>query len=343
VVENDKGRKRSKDLFNSDPTNPGGLSTLDTELLSAALQESDVTVFYQDTDLVYRWIENPPPEFPAGEVVGKLEADLFPPELAQFLTREKSKVLSSKQANRISVLVPTATGDLHFDVRLRPHVDERGSVLGLIAVSVNTTEQYRRQLAMRSLLREVNHRSGNLLAIVQSIAKQSSMSSTDGGSFLDSFLGRLRSLSNTQSAIADLDWRGAALSTLVDQASDRDASFKDQVTFSGTDPVLNPQAASHIGLALYELVSNSFLFGALSSPSGLIEVTSRVNPAAPGLEMTWREHDTSSDFPPADPEQFGLLTLERIVPTAIGGEAELMTKADEIVYRLTIPRSAYDF
>ena len=47
-----------------------------------------------------------------------------------------------------------------------------GAVQGVITTAVEMTEQKRREQTLRTLLREVSHRSKNLLAIIQSIATQ---------------------------------------------------------------------------------------------------------------------------------------------------------------------------
>ena len=64
-------------------------------------------------------------------------------------------------------------------------------------------------------MREVSHRSKNLLAIIQSIATQTGRYSDGITDFLTRFRGRLQSLASSQDLVTSSNWRGAALRELV--------------------------------------------------------------------------------------------------------------------------------
>ncbi|TGU42030.1 histidine kinase, partial [bacterium M00.F.Ca.ET.146.01.1.1] len=91
---------------------------------------------------------------------------------------------------------------------------EAGEVQGVVTTMVETTEQKRREQTLKTLLREVSHRSKNLLAIIQSIATQTGRYSETLGDFLTRFRGRLQSLASSQDLVTSSNWRGAALREL---------------------------------------------------------------------------------------------------------------------------------
>src|SRR5690606_21112573 len=91
-----------------------------------------------------------------------------------------------------------------------------GIIQGVVTTIVEITERKHREQTLRTLLREVSHRSKNLLAIIQSIATQTGRYSSGIDSFLDRFRGRLQSLASSQDLVTSSNWRGAMLHELVD-------------------------------------------------------------------------------------------------------------------------------
>lgn len=106
------------------------------------------------------------------------------------------------------------------------------------------------------MLREVSHRSKNLLAIIQSIATQTGRYSGTIEGFLVRFRGRLQSMASSQDLVTSSNWRGANLHELVmGQVARYSADPSRAIRFAGTQPFLNPNAALHVGLALHNLPS----------------------------------------------------------------------------------------
>ena len=102
-----------------------------------------------------------------------------------------------------------------FDVRVDADRDETGQIIGIIGTSFDITEQKRREETLKTLLRELSHRSKNLLAIIQSLASQTARHSLTVPEFLVRFRGRIQSLSSSQDIVTDADWRGADLVKLI--------------------------------------------------------------------------------------------------------------------------------
>ena len=107
--------------------------------------------------------------------------------------------------------------------------------------AVDITEQKRREQALRALLREVAHRSKNLLAIIQSIATQTGRYSETVDDFLSRFRGRLQSLASTQDLVTSSDWRGAALQDLVlDRLPAIPPTRRSAFTWKARNPISTP-------------------------------------------------------------------------------------------------------
>lgn len=310
--------------------------------LTMALQVRHVGVQHHRLDLTCDFSQNLPPHWPAAEPVGRTDAELYDTALAERLTALRVDVLSDQIARSTEVICQQSGRARTFEIAMSLDIDAEGSVLGLISTITDITVEREREHAIANLLREVSHRSRNLLAIVQSIAMQTGAHSGSMEGFLDRFRGRLQALAGTQDLVTDTNWRGALLRDLVSGQIGRLGGGASPISLKGDDVMLGPNAALHVGLALHELATNAVLHGALSSdPPGSVAITARLAPrpsSFDSLELVWIER-MARPRPSAGlrPRRFGMLILDRIVPDAVGGTAEFGIETDEVRYRLSIP------
>ena len=231
-----------------------------------------------------------------------------------------------------------------FDIRIDVDENEAGEVCGIIGTSVEITEQKRREDTLKTLLRELSHRSKNLLAIIQSLASQTARHSVTVPEFLVRFRGRIQSLASSQDIVTDADWRGADLMSLVRMQVERYApDGMDQIAVDALDVYLSPTASLHVGLALHELAVNAASYGSLSVPGGSVSIRASFDWRGDDqvIVFVWQERNGPRVRLERDP-RFGTSTLERIVPNAVGGEARLEYLPDGIRYTLVIPAAQYE-
>ncbi len=213
----------------------------------AALIGSRITAIASDLDGRYTWIFNPPGEFPA-DLVGKLDHDLLPATAAGQLADAKRAVLESGEPRQFELELSGDRGPRWFNVDVRPHY-ERGQLIGTVASLIDVTESKVQEEHLRIVLRELAHRSKNLLSVIQGIARQTAETASSTQQFLGRFNGRLFSLSRAHDVLTDADWRGARVFDLVHSqialyAEDRLAS----VVMDGENGFLRPNAAQYVGL-----------------------------------------------------------------------------------------------
>ena len=241
-----------------------------------ALRNTSVSVFHQDRSMRVTWAHNVPAALNGGNIIGLLDRDFLPVECAKLATAAKQAVLAGGAQQRLEINLDSGEGgeERWFDFWIDADVSDDGEIRGAVTTAVETTAQKQRELTLQVLLREVSHRSRNLLAIIQGIANQTGRYSSNIDEFLTRFLGRLQSLASSQDLVTSSNWRGADLRDLILGQATRYVSVPQRsLRIEGERPWLNPNAALHVGLAVHELIGNSLSYGALSQPDGTVTVT----------------------------------------------------------------------
>jgi PAS domain S-box-containing protein len=303
----------------------------------AAIAHSRITVAAADLDGRYTWMFNPPGGFP-DDLIGKLDSEILPPEAAEMMAAAKQSVLKTGEASEIELELKEEHGSRWYDVLVRPH-REQGRILGTVASIIDVTDRKVQEEHLRIVLRELAHRSKNLLAVIQGIARQTAESASSTQQFVSRFNGRIFSLSRAHDVLTDADWRGARIFDLVrSQIALYAENRLPAVTLEGENGFLRPNAAQYIGLALHELTTNALKYGALSRDDGRIVVRFDKNDVSPSIySFSWRE-TSSAEIREARGRSFGLVMLTEVVPTSVSGSAELRFAPEGLQYELDIPK-----
>jgi two-component sensor histidine kinase len=155
--------------------------------------------------------------------------------------------------------------ELSVEVGLSPVV--RGNKSGALATIVDITERKAAERKQEILVREVQHRAKNLLAIVQAIVARTFTAERTLRESRESFDAKLKALARTQ----DLFFTKGKVS-LGSVVTGELAGFHEQVSREGSDLALNASAAQNFTLIVHELTTNALKYGALSVPTGRIVV-----------------------------------------------------------------------
>jgi PAS domain S-box-containing protein len=153
IIRNEAGRPemlRGITLDITDRRSAEEALRLSEERFRITLENSPITVFTQDRDLRYTWVQNAGPRYRAGEVLGRTEEDLFDPHCAEELTRIKLTVLESGVGTRREVKISAKGIISHIDLAVEPYRDADGGIIGVTCVAIDITE--RKQTADELLL-----------------------------------------------------------------------------------------------------------------------------------------------------------------------------------------------
>jgi two-component sensor histidine kinase len=301
------------------------------------LRGSQVTLSEQDENLNYTWVYNPITAQPE-QILGRSDADLLPNDTIGVLTEAKRRVLETGVAERLELPVARPEGLVWFDLRIE-RLDEAGGSGGVVSTATDITRLKRQEEHLRLVMRELNHRSKNLLTIVLSLARQTASSFAVPAAFTARLQERLSVLAAAHDVLARADWQGADIKAVIqEQLQHHLDAFGDRIRMRGGACVLTPEASHYIGMAIHELGSNAVKHGALADGAGTVDIRwrTRRRAGASTLTMTWIEHGGRRD---ARPEclSFGGLILTRLTPQALGGEASLEFAADGLRWTLVAP------
>ncbi len=212
----------------------------------------------------------------------------------------------------------------------------------LLGMARDVTTRKQRETHMHLLMREVTHRSKNLLAIIQAMARQTVKDSVTASEFEQRFSARLRGLAASHDLLAARDWHGAAVGELVRwQLGPALDAAGPRISITGPDLYLNPEAAQNIGLAFNELASNAMRFGALSGEAGRVEIAWSLDQAGAQVRrfhISWSE---SGGPEVSEPRRmgFGHKVVERLAARALDGEVSLTFPPSGLQWSLHIPAS----
>ena len=200
-----------------------------------------------------------------------------------------------------------------FLSRAAPLTDDSGKVLLWCGSNTDITDELESKRRIAMLMREVNHRSRNMLAVMQAVIKRSRYESTDELS--TALLSRIAALKSNQEILDGGDWNGALIVDVVrTQIAHVGPELVESVTIEGDETLaIDARNAEALGLAIHELATNAEKYGALSGEGGGVTIgwqRTQGTDGTEGLEFSWEE---TGGPPVVAPERqgFGSMLIQR--------------------------------
>jgi two-component sensor histidine kinase len=183
------------------------------------------------------------------------------------------------------------------------------------------------------LVHELNHRSKNILSLVQSIARQTSGSNHED--YIERFSQRLQALAANQDLLVKSEWNGVSIHDLVRAQLAHFADLIGQrILIEGPMLSFTPAAAQGIGLALHELATNAGKYGAFTDVKGRVDIAWACDEGT--FSISW----TESNGPPVIPPErrgFGSTVIIRLAEMSVDGAVDLQFPHAGLRWRLTCP------
>jgi PAS domain S-box-containing protein len=206
---------------------------------------------------------------------------------------------------------------------------------GVVASVIDISERVKAQAHQKFLVHELQHRTQNLFAVIQSIIARSLVKGQTVAQAKQVITGRLQALARTHAILAGAAWEGASLGEILKREFGQD--FSRYVAVSGCDITVNAGAAHQFALIIHELTTNALKYGALSMPSGRISIVGNVERAngASQFSLLWSE---SGGPPVAKPTRkgFGSIILFEAAKQ-FGMDIDVKYAPKGLSYELRVP------
>ena len=208
---------------------------------------------------------------------------------------------------------------IDVSISLAPVKASDGTVTSLSVAIHDISDRKEWEARQRLMTRELAHRIKNSFAVLQGILRSTLRTSRNPEEFAEAFSGRLQSLAAAQDVLIENNWKGAELGALARRQL---AAYllEDDNRIDITGPAVNLPAeyAAPLGLIFNELATNATKYGALSVPTGNVQLfwtTERVAQFKLKIFLTWRERGGPAIATPG-PRGFGSTLIEKSLADA---------------------------
>lgn len=247
------------------------------------------------------------------EFIGRVVWDCCPEGPSSIVAQEFHRALAEQRVIRLEHLATVDNAEKWLDINVYPHAE------GLNVFYRDITERKHAEEHQTLLMREVDHRARNALAVVQSIVALTRGDSISD--FVAAVEGRIAALARAHTLLAKGKWSGADLAAILGEEL---APYRDEAagrtSLDGPPIRLVADATQPMAMVVHELATNAAKYGALSTPGGRVAV--RWQLMADGrLRVDWRERGG----PPANRPRrqgFGSKMIAMSIANQLDGEID---------------------
>jgi PAS domain S-box-containing protein len=218
--------------------------------------------------------------FPAADLLAKVH-----PGDRDSVQDAATEAIRSGEAYRCQYRVLERDGGSRWvEASGRVELNERGEPVRFPGVLLDISAWKHADEARNLLMREVDHRARNMLAIVQSVLRLTD--AEDPERYRNEVIGRIDAMARAQASLTRTNWRGADLAEVICEEMQAYVEAN-RFAVSGPGTTLAADQVQALNMMIHELVTNAMKYGALSTPDGRVEVGWR--PHGAELELVWRE------------------------------------------------------
>lgn len=262
------------------------------------------------------------PEHMVGKSIGHV---LDPEDVAKFRTAGTFEVTArSADPRRVVTL----------EARCSLAGGEGGAPMGFHVIARDVTERKLAEARQTMLLRELQHRTKNILAVVQSLVTNTLRNAETLDEANQALLGRLHAVAIAQEFVSAEGGGGAPIHTLVEGEL---APYSGRVNVDGPALVVGNSFAQTFTLVIHELGTNAAKHGAFSTPDGHVKIawSIRHTPDGEVFDLSWVERGGPPVTIPKT-KGFG----RRII--GLLGQPTIQYLREGLEYRVSVPAQELD-
>ena len=221
--------------------------------------------------------------------------------------------------------------------------EDRG-IVGRIMyrIFLDITVRKKAEEARELIANEMHHRLNNLFAVTSALIRIAARTNTTTKAMADDLVLRVAALAeahklirpnlNTQSRARDL---GELLTVLLKPYLEKEVS-KNRITISVPNILIGEHSATALALVMHELATNSTKYGALSLPTGTVDISGLDQ--AEDVELTWQDHGGLGVSAP-QASGFGTRLVKASVEDQLGGTIETNWAKNGVIVKLKLNKA----
>jgi PAS domain S-box-containing protein len=311
--------------------------------LASIIESSDDAILSKDLNSIIRsWNRGAERLFGYApeETIGKPVTMLIPADRQEEEPAILERIKRGERVDHYETVRQRKDGSMvEISLTVSPIITAEGRIIGASKIARDITERKQAHERQLFLIRELEHRTQNLFAVVQAIVNRSLVEPYTLAKAKEILNGRLQALAQAHTMLAEAAWKGVPLAEIVKRQL---AGFSGNLSISGCDIDVNTPAAQQFALAIHELATNAAKYGALSVPEGRVSIACNVE-RANGHSMfsfVWKESGGPPVVPPTR-QGFGSNILLNAAKQ-FGPEVALTYEPDGLRYEVRFPLSTIE-
>jgi two-component sensor histidine kinase/DNA-binding response OmpR family regulator len=206
----------------------------------------------------------------------------------------------------------------------------------LIQAGIEAEQRDAADKLQKLILGELHHRVKNTLAMVSAIASQSFRGAPSIEHGQKAMEGRLIALGRAHDLLMQVSWANASLTHTLSSATEPyDSQGDRRFHFNGPDIRITSVAVIALAMTFNELCTNTTKFGALSVPTGRVEIAWTIDELKQRLRLVWTERGGPAVEPPTR-RSFGTRMMGSL-GQQLTGQVQLAYEPGGFIYSLDVP------
>lgn len=309
---------------------PGGF-------LAAIVESSHDAILSKDLDgVITSWNRGAEALFgyTAQEVIGKSVTMLIPADRLDEEPAILARIRRGEAIDHYETVRRRKDGSLvDISLTVSPIRRSDGAVVGASKIARDISDRRRANEQAKLMLLEMQHRTKNLAAVIDALARQSRPAGAPAvDDFLEVFLGRVHALLSTGELVVATADRQADLRQVMETALRPfcDPAHARAISLGGPPLSVSERTAGGLALALHELATNALKYGALKTRAGKVSIRWTARPDEDGTRVRIEWKETGGEPLRGEPERsgFGSRLIRAAVSSERGGATTLSFEPD---------------
>jgi PAS domain S-box-containing protein len=286
--------------------------------------------------------------YTADEVIGKPIMMLIPVERHDEEPTILARIRRGEHIDHYETIRRRKDGStVDISLTVSPVKDPEGRIIGASKIARDISERRLAEQQQRLLLREMDHRIKNLFALAGGVVSLSARSATTAKELASAVRDRLMALAQAHALTLSVTSEGGRrieqsttlhvlIRTMLSPYEGRSDGRGARFTISGPDIRLAGGLVTSFALLLHEFATNATKYGALSTPTGHIDIACSEGDGQ--FALTWQEHGGPCIDSHSDSEGFGTVLARATVKDQLRGEISRDWKPEGLTIRLSVAR-----